>query len=67
MQAIYDDVVKPPGEWDFLLFLADFKLIFNIEVKKQIGLASRKVENLNASLHSASHQAIEHALSLIHI
>ena len=34
MMAIYEDLVKPPGEWDFLLFLADLKLMFNIEVKK---------------------------------
>ena len=61
MLSMYEDIVKPSGEWDFLLFLSNFKLIFNIEVKRQIDASARKVTNLNLSLRSASHQTMEHA------
>ena len=61
MMSMYEDIVKLPGEWDFLLMLSDMKLLFNVEVKKQIDLESRKKCNLNESLNSASHQTIEHA------
>ena len=62
MMSIYEDVVKPPGEWDFLLFLEDYKTVINVEVKKQIDLDGRKTRNLNKSLHSASDQTTDHAM-----
>jgi hypothetical protein len=54
--SLYEDVVKPPGEWDFLLMINHLKMMLNIEVKKQIDMENRDKHNLNDSLRSASHQ-----------
>ena len=59
--SIYDDIVKPPGEWDFLLIVSHLKMLINIEVKTQIDMKGREKQNLNDSLKSASHQCKEHA------
>ena len=61
MMSMYEDVVKLPGEWDFLIILGDGKMMLNVEVKKQLDVESRKKCNLNESLNSASRQTKEHA------
>ena len=59
--SIYEHLVRPPGEWDFLLIVSHLKMMLNVEVKKQIGIENRGKHNLNDSLRSASHQCKEHA------
>ena len=58
---MYEELVKPPREWDFLIILSRLKMIVNVEVKKQIDLKNRKDHQLNGSLNSASSQCREHA------
>ena len=57
----YDDAVKPSGEYDFLITLADFAMSINIEVKKQLNLDTQSKQNLNDSLKSAAKQSADHA------
>ena len=59
--TLYENLVKPPGEWDFLILLSQVKMIINIEVKKQVDMENRKKNQLNSSLRSASHQCESHA------
>ena len=59
--TLYENLVKPPGEWDFLVILTEIKIVLNIEVKKQIDMKDRKKNQLNRSLISASHQCESHA------
>ena len=58
---LYENFIKPPGEWDFLVILNNLKIMLNVEVKRQLNLKNRVPQNLNSSLKSASHQCEEHA------
>jgi len=60
-QILYEEFVKPPGEWDFLIILNHLKIMINVEVKQQMDLKDRETHNLNGSLKSASHQCEEHS------
>ena len=57
----YDETVRPPGEFDFLLTLGDSSMSINIEVKRQLNPEKQQISNLNDSLRSASKQMSEHA------
>ena len=58
---LYENFIKPPGEWDFLVILSHLKIMLNVEVKRQMNLKDRAQQNLNSSLKSASHQCEDHA------
>ena len=69
---LYEDFVKPSGEWDFFIILSRLKVIINVEVKTQNDSEERKETKkqeetinskkaLNGSLESASNQCKEHA------
>ena len=60
-QILYDEFVKPSGEWDFLIILSHLRIMINVEVKQQIDLKGRETQHLNGSLKSASHQCEEHS------
>ena len=57
----YDEAVRPPGEYDFWITLADFAMSINIEVKKQLNPDTQNKRNLNDSLKSAAKQTADHA------
>lgn len=57
----YENAVKPSGEMDFWMAVANLKIMLNIEVKRQMDPSRQAKRNLNKSLHSASKQTSKHA------
>lgn len=60
-RCYYEDAVRTPGEYDFLLNLADFAMSVNIEVKRQLNTSRQENEYSNKSLRSASKQLSNHS------
>ena len=57
----YENAVKPSGEMDFWMAIANLKIMLNIEVKRQMDPSRQAKRNLNKSLHSASEQTSKHS------
>ena len=53
--------MKPSGEMDFWMAIANLKIMLNIEVKRQMDPSRQAKRNLNKSLHSASEQTSKHS------